>query len=67
MNRLIQIVFGLIVLAVPVALLVGAVMLLAMTVSLVPVFLPLTLTLATGAFIVAWVRWRRKQRRGPPR
>lgn len=57
-----QILFGLVLLAVPLALLVLAGLGLAALLPFVPVFLPLTTLLVIGAVAVAWVRWKRRGR-----
>lgn len=62
MNTLLQIAVGLVVLAVPLALAGGAVLILALGLSLVPIALPLTTTALVLAFVVAWLRWRKRDR-----
>lgn len=64
MNTLLQIVFGMMLLAVPVVLAGVGVVGLTLSLSLVPVVLPLTTTALVLAVTVAWLRWRKRHRRG---
>ncbi len=62
MTTLLQIVIGLLVLAIPVVLAGGAVVMLALSLSLVPIALPLTTTALVVAVGIAWLRWRKRPR-----
>ena len=58
-NALLKVVFGLLILAVPLLLAGAAIVTLAVALPLVPVLMPLTTALVMAGLLVLWWRWKR--------
>lgn len=62
MNRLISLVFGAAILALPMTIAATLVILIAAAVPLLPLVLPLTTSVLLGTVTIAWIRWQRLSR-----
>lgn len=66
MTTVLQILFGVIVLSLPMIIAGTLVLALASSMALVPIVMPLTTLLVVGAIGVSWLRWRRARRECRP-
>lgn len=62
MTTLLQVLFGIVVLSLPMIIAGTMILALASSAALVPVLMPLTTLLVLGAIGVAWLRWFRAKR-----
>lgn len=62
MTTLLQVLFGIVVLSLPMIIAGTMILALASSAALVPVLMPLTTLLVLGAIGVAWLRWLRAKR-----
>lgn len=62
MDKLFRVIFGLALLAVPLVIAVTAILLLAVSIPLIPVILPVTTTCAVIAVLVLYLRWRKREK-----